>query len=157
VRGTVTDISLNGCYVEMLSPLPLDSAVELAFKIEDSTLHVSGKVRTSQMSFGMGVVFTSMSPVDFELLRAFAPPAASPTKKGGSAQVDLKEPAPETQQQKGNSRCPHPASSERAAGEGGDAETARAPEAVVRALLRKGILSREELAQEFEKVNAGKQ
>ena len=70
----ITDISLGGCYIEMFSPLPKNSLVELSLKL-DGVLHVSGKVRSSQTGFGMGIAFTSMSPDDFEKLKTFAPTA----------------------------------------------------------------------------------
>jgi len=76
--GTVTDISLGGCYVEMLAPLPCDTEIELLLNTGDGTLRVSGSVRSSQMGMGMRVAFTGMSPVDFERLRDFAPPVTSP-------------------------------------------------------------------------------
>src|SRR5579863_2087637 len=53
-RGTVTDICLNGCYVEMFAPLPVDSVVELDIDLEGKDLRPTGRVRSSQTSFGMG-------------------------------------------------------------------------------------------------------
>lgn len=76
--GAVTDISLGGCYVEMLAPLPCDTEIELSLNTGDGTLRVSGAVRSSQMGMGMGVAFTGISPVDFERLRDFAPHVGSP-------------------------------------------------------------------------------
>src|ERR1700683_4403227 len=72
----IADISLGGCYIEMFSPLPRNSLVEISCKLDDATLQMSGKVRSSQMGFGMGIAFTSMSPEHFEKLKTFAP--ASP-------------------------------------------------------------------------------
>src|SRR5271156_3481948 len=76
VPGTITDVSLGGCYVEMLSPLPVDSTIHLSLNPGTSTLHMSGKVRSSQTGLGMGVAFTGMGPEDFEKLWRFAPPTA---------------------------------------------------------------------------------
>ena len=67
--GKITDIALGGCYVEMLTPLPVETSIELAFGQDDATLGVTGMVRSSQMGFGMGVMFTGMSPENFEKLR----------------------------------------------------------------------------------------
>ncbi len=63
--GKVTDISLGGCYVEMLAPLPVDTMVELELTAGDTAMRASGKVRASQMGLGMGVAFASMSPGAF--------------------------------------------------------------------------------------------
>jgi hypothetical protein len=150
IAGTITDVSLGGCYVEMLSPLPVDTAIHFSLNIGSSTLHVSGRVCSSQMRLGMGVSFTGMGPEDFENLRRFAPPAASdpcPAKapihhtsffesgaprKGAPQSTDRSSVIPEF-------RYP-------------DLPTAaEALASVVRLLVRKQILTREELAEELEK------
>ncbi len=73
MTATLTDISLGGCYVEMLSPLPVDTFVDIAISPDDKTLQLSGRVRSSQTNFGMGVSFTGMRPQDFEVLRKTCP------------------------------------------------------------------------------------
>ena len=72
LKGTVTDLSIGACYVEMLSPLPVDTEAELVFSIGSSTLHILGKVRTSQPGFGMGLVFTEMGARGREDVRKIA-------------------------------------------------------------------------------------
>src|SRR6185437_11641658 len=57
MRGTITDLSLTGCYVEMLSPLPVDAEAEVVLSVGSSTLHILGKVRTSRPGLGMGIEF----------------------------------------------------------------------------------------------------
>jgi hypothetical protein len=66
VSGTVTDISLGGCYAEMLAPLPVDTDLEIVLTPEDTSLRVRGTVRSSHAGLGMGIAFTSMSPASFE-------------------------------------------------------------------------------------------
>ena len=78
--GTITDISLGGCYVEILSPLPAESRVQVSFKLDDEVLEPCGSVCSSQMGTGMGIAFTMIKPAEFEALRKFAPPAAPPGK-----------------------------------------------------------------------------
>jgi len=73
--GRVTDLSLGGCYVEMLSPLPERSLIEISMNPGDTVIHALGQVQTSQMGLGMGVSFTAVSPEDHEKLRKLAPPA----------------------------------------------------------------------------------
>jgi len=151
-RGTITDISLNGCYVEMLSPLPIDTAIVLAFNLDDAPLRVNGKVRTSQVSFGMGVAFTGMSPEDYERVRNFAP--AAPAASSGSNRSSHN--AGEPRAADGASRsagAPNPCRSLAPQSD----STARTLETVIRALIRKGVLSPEDLAQEFAKVQTAKQ
>jgi PilZ domain len=159
VRGTVTDLSLGGCYVEMLAPLPMDSGVELAIDLEGEDLFATGKVRTSQTGFGMGVTFSSLSPGDFERLRRFVPPEAASAAASGTAvqRQPCSQPAPEFRRDR--SRSPSAVAlipSATSSGAEDSAAMGRALEAVVRALVRKGILSREDLAEEFEKVGAAR-
>ena len=132
----VTDISLGGCYVEMLSPLPLNSLVELTLNPGDTTLQVHGKVRTSQMGMGMGVAFTGMSPEDFEKLRSMAPPVpAAPAVASPSSGPPAAAP-------------PHPSKPPA----NGQPSTAEALEAIARVLFRKGVVTRSEVAEELEKL-----
>lgn len=147
-RGTITDISLNGCYVEMLSPLPIDTPIGLAFSVDGDIVRIKGQVRTSQVSFGMGVAFTGMSPEDYERLRKFAPaPAAVPSGSNGNSHTsdDLRATEAATRSATAANASSSPARQS-------DDSTARTLETVIRALIRKGVLSREDLVQEYEKV-----
>jgi hypothetical protein len=138
----VTDVSLGGCYVEMLAPLPVNSSVELTLDTSQGAIHARGKVIASQMGMGMGIAFTGMSPEDFERLREIAPPVVAPSERehtkprpavavsaipsnGGHARQRALQVAPSTQE---------------------------VLESILRILLRKGIVSEEEMAEEFEKL-----
>lgn len=159
-RGTVTDISLGGCYVEMFAPLPVDSVIELDIDLEGQYLRPTGRVRSSQTSFGMGVAFTGLGPGDFERLREFAPPDATGIEAVAAVAV---QPQASTQaalrirhEESSSLAAGRPLSPAKTKGTEGDTTIVRALEAVIRALLRKGILSQEDLAEEFEKVKAAK-
>jgi len=56
-RCTLSDISEGGCYVEMPSPLPGQSAVEILVRTADTKLRIRGQVLTTHPGFGMGVRF----------------------------------------------------------------------------------------------------
>jgi hypothetical protein len=151
VPAKVTDISISGCYLEMLSPLPVDTLIELTLNPGDTTLHVHGKVRYSQMGMGMGVAFTGVAPADFEKLRKLAPPGIGAAVPSTPAPVQAAPPArPRTP------APPEPPAQTHAASPGMRAgtqpTTSEALEAVVRVLFRKGILSRSELTEELEKL-----
>jgi hypothetical protein len=142
--GTITDISLGGCYVEMLSPLPLGTDLTLSFSLGDAALQLSCKVRSAQNGFGMGVSFTGMKSEDFETLRKFAPlPAAEDNPQA------LNPPA-----------VGSPDPGRRVASDAAELDSrdlpAAALEAVVRLLLRKGVLTPAELAEELEKLKTSK-
>jgi PilZ domain len=151
VPAKVTDLSMSGCYMEMLSPLPVETFVEVTLNPGDTILHVHGRVRSSQMGMGMGVAFTSVAPEDFEKLRKLAPPSitapepARPAPAPPRAQIEQRAAAPPK---------PAPANHPSAPGmpQARPATTSDALEAVVRVLFRKGILSRSELAEELEKL-----
>jgi PilZ domain len=136
MTATVTDISLGGCYMEMLSPLPVDTFVDISISPGDTTLQLSGRVRSSQVNFGMGVSFTGMRPQDFEVLRKLAPPTLGTPEPS-------KQPAPAKE-----------AHSYAAT----DFDSADLPTnldalvAAVRVLIRKGVLTRAEVMEELEKL-----
>ena len=55
--GTVSDISLSGCYVEMAAILSPGSKVRIFFSPEDSTLHNDGVVVRAIPGAGLGIEF----------------------------------------------------------------------------------------------------
>ncbi|MGA8145053.1 MAG: PilZ domain-containing protein [Candidatus Acidiferrales bacterium] len=142
----VTDISLGGCYVEMLSPPPVGSPVELTLDSGQGSLRTRGKVLTSQSGMGMAVAFTAIAPEDFERLREIAPPTAqlSDRERARTHPPVTLPPAP--------SNGAH--ASKRASQIG--PSTQEVLESVLRILLRKGIVSEEEMAEEFEKLMIAK-
>jgi hypothetical protein len=154
--GKVTDISLGGCYVEMLAPLPVDTMVELALTAGDTTMRASGRVRSSQTGLGMGVAFASMSPAHFEKLRKFslaasgAPEIATAGQSAAQLQPKAHAGLPRAQAGRGNHGSSPPASPRH------PPTTAEALEAVIRVLLRKGLLARDELAEELDKLKTAK-
>ena len=120
LTGKITDISLGGCYVETLSPLPSETSVRLSFELDGAVLEPTGKVCSTQIGMGMGIAFTSMTPAEFEALRKFAPPMAPPADSASHFAATSSE----------------------------------ALDAVVRLLLRKGVLKSSELSEELEKVKS---
>jgi hypothetical protein len=151
VPAKVTDISFSGCYLEMLSPLPVDTLVELTLNPGDTTLHAHGKVRYSQMGMGMGVAFTGVAPEDFEKLLKLAPPGLGTTGPPTPAPVQVAHPArPRTAAQPDPKVAGHADAAGMPAAR--QASTSDALEAVVRVLFRKGILNRSELTEELEKL-----
>jgi len=178
VSGKITDISLSGCYVEMLSPLPSDTPIELAFTADHTAMHLSGKVCSSQEGFGMGVAFTSMTPEDFEALRQFAPPEKDERRNwqtpvshsshaaalADSPAAELRRPARSSPAANRNLASPTNAAEQHfeispaAAGVGIEIselpDSAAAIEALVRLLLRKGVVTRAELIEELDRLKA---
>ena len=70
LRGATSDLSLTGCYIETIFPLPAGARVEMKLQLE-GTLLVLATVATSDPQVGNGFTFTRMLPEDIEELRAF--------------------------------------------------------------------------------------
>jgi hypothetical protein len=60
--GTLTDISLTGCYVEMNTTFPVGTNVNLVLRSSGIRIQVSGTVRASYPFLGMGICFTQVEP-----------------------------------------------------------------------------------------------
>jgi hypothetical protein len=63
IWGTVTDISLHGCYVEMNTTFPVDTKVDLVLKSFGIRIETRGTVRASYPFLGMGIRFEEIKPV----------------------------------------------------------------------------------------------
>ena len=70
LRGATSDLSLGGCYLETIFPLPIGTNLELKLPLEDPLL-VLGTVVTSDPQVGNGVRFSRILPEDLEQLRIF--------------------------------------------------------------------------------------
>jgi len=152
LAGRVTDISLDGCYVEMLTPLPSGTLIHISLTLEDGDICVTGIVRYSQNGLGMGVEFMAMSPEYFERLRTFAPTGSQIPARGFiSAKVAAPSQPPALvpaaiatpEVASGGQVCHLPT-------------TAEALEVIIRVLSRKGLLTREELSRELESLKTAK-
>ncbi|MGB9204219.1 MAG: PilZ domain-containing protein [Terriglobales bacterium] len=62
--GTLTDISLHGCYVEMNATFPIDTKVDLVMKSFGIRIHTLGRVRATYPSLGMGICFAEIEPCE---------------------------------------------------------------------------------------------
>ena len=66
--GKISDICQGGCYVELTSPLPVDTAVDVVLNVCDQTVRTRGIVRSNHPGFGMGVQFLETQPDHAALL-----------------------------------------------------------------------------------------
>ena len=64
IHAGVSDISVHGCYVDVMYPLPAGTKVSLALNISDVVIRSTGLVCTSHPALGMGVRFGEMSDKD---------------------------------------------------------------------------------------------
>ncbi len=70
LRGSTTDISLDGCYVESALPLPVGTSLELILLGSDAPL-IPGKVVTSHPQVGNGIQFVKVRPEDRDALARY--------------------------------------------------------------------------------------
>jgi len=151
--GTATDISLGGCYVEMLAPLPVDTDVEILLEPEGMTLEMSGKVRSSQTGLGMGIAFTGMRPETFERLQKLAPAPTNPVAARKVSEIKAAMQRDVAKQTIVRApRMPTRPSTPRIVEVSDLPATPEAFQALVRLLFRKGLLTHEELMEELEKL-----
>ena len=62
IWGTVTDVSLHGCYVEMNTTFPVGTKVDLVLKSFGIRIETHGEVRASYPFLGMGICFAEIQP-----------------------------------------------------------------------------------------------
>jgi len=71
VRAETSDVSLSGCYINTLSPWPIDTVVTLVIWLRDQKLAVKGRVRTSILGVGSGIDFVDLSEADRKQLAEY--------------------------------------------------------------------------------------
>jgi CheY-like chemotaxis protein len=71
VRCQLTDLSLAGCYLEVVSPFPRFTRVTLSMRAGDAELRVEGVVRVMHPEKGMGLEFTQSTAEHRALLEQF--------------------------------------------------------------------------------------
>ncbi|MGA3196939.1 MAG: PilZ domain-containing protein [Terriglobales bacterium] len=88
-RCSLSDISEGGCYVEMPSPFPARSAVEIVIRTGDMKFRLKGQVLSSHPGFGMGVRFNFRDPAERqEILKLLALVSSDGTHAEQSEQSD---------------------------------------------------------------------
>jgi PilZ domain len=71
IRAQISDISLSGCYVSTLFPVPLHSVVTIIFWLGEDKLVLRGRVRTSVLGVGCGIEFVEFSAEPSNKLAAY--------------------------------------------------------------------------------------
>jgi hypothetical protein len=65
------DLNKGGCYLDMLSPLPVGSKVRVRILSEGAELTCTAVVRDSQPGMGMGVAFTDLDDTGKALIESW--------------------------------------------------------------------------------------
>lgn len=62
IASRVSELSLNGCYLDMMNPFPQGTMVLVKISAGEDFFQCKGKVVYSQMNMGAGVGFLEMDP-----------------------------------------------------------------------------------------------
>ncbi|MGE5204290.1 MAG: PilZ domain-containing protein [Chlamydiota bacterium] len=85
VRGNLVDLSLGGCYIEMMIPLPVSTQLDLVIWLRNSKLATPGLVTSSHAGFGVGVKFIGMGKPERQLLEQYLAEQAALGRPAGRA------------------------------------------------------------------------
>ena len=64
LNASVSDISLQGCYIETLQPFPLGTRLELDISTSDGNIRAGGTVCSVHPRTGMGISFDQIDEED---------------------------------------------------------------------------------------------
>lgn len=67
--GSITDISLHGCYVEMATTFPVGTVVQLVLELNRYRVETKGEICAEYPFLGLGIKFTEMTAQDRRHLR----------------------------------------------------------------------------------------
>jgi hypothetical protein len=62
LEARTSDLSIVGCYLEMMNPFPSGTEVRLQIVHKDTAFTALGTVVHSQANMGMGITFTAVEP-----------------------------------------------------------------------------------------------
>jgi len=83
--GTIADLSLGGCYVEMPIPLPPGTGLRIGIWIEQAKIEAEAEVTHITPGMGIGVNFTEISDAGRNQIRAFLEKLTPLARKRGTA------------------------------------------------------------------------
>ncbi len=72
------DLNKGGCYLDMMSPLPIGSNVRVRIRSDGAELTCTAVVRDSQPGMGMGVAFTDLDEERKNLIESWIKRLGSP-------------------------------------------------------------------------------
>ncbi len=69
VHARTCELSLHGCYLDLMNPLPVATQFKLRITHQNATFEALGRAAYSQPNMGMGVAFTAIEPDSQALLQ----------------------------------------------------------------------------------------
>jgi len=71
IRVNTTDVSGNGCYLELMMPMPVGTVVRVEIWMDKERLSITAMVRTCDPGVGNGIEFTGLPPDKKARLQAY--------------------------------------------------------------------------------------
>jgi hypothetical protein len=68
ISGRISEVSLKGCYVDVLNTLPTQTEIEVRISRDQGTFTSPGKIIYTQEGMGMGVAFLNTAADQFKVL-----------------------------------------------------------------------------------------
>jgi hypothetical protein len=68
IAGRISEVSLKGCYVDVLNTLPTQTVIEVRILRDQGTFTSPGKIIYTQERMGMGIAFQNMPADQLKIL-----------------------------------------------------------------------------------------
>jgi PilZ domain len=82
VASRVSELSLYGCYLDMMNPFPVDTSILLKIWTEESSVfQTKARIIYAQPNMGAGVQFGDVEPKSLALLQQWLAEAAKETNR----------------------------------------------------------------------------
>jgi hypothetical protein len=69
ITARISELSLNGCYLDMVNPLPVRTIVQIKISSAKESFQAKGKVLYVHPGIGAGVIFVEVSPQSQTILQ----------------------------------------------------------------------------------------
>ncbi len=142
LMGVLVDISLGGCYAEMMSPLPSHSQIQLELRLDEVLVRTKGRVVVSTDGMGMGIAFTEMTAEYQQILQHLVAQVAGGQKAGPGTEPQAQ---PRETRKENRPVAPPSAATSETIPSASDLEVVL--ESLFKLLERKAVLSRREYVE----------
>jgi hypothetical protein len=142
INGRISDLGLGGCYVDALNPFPVGALLSIKITKDKESFEAKAKVVYSLVGMGMGLAFIAADPNQVKLFQRwiFALNGGKPPARGAAEGGPAKTAAAEA-----------PAKSAAVENKGDEAQYVLND--LIVALMRKGVLDKEDGNAMLRKLN----
>ena len=81
IASRVSELSLHGCYLDMMNPFPMGTLVLVKIAAGDAFFQAKGKIIYSQMNMGAGVSYFQIEPESQAVLERWLDEAEKDSQK----------------------------------------------------------------------------